>query len=547
MRRDRNRNLLALGFVAVLLGGGAAALSGTTDEKAQFTFNNATEVESFDPKVVTGVPEGRVLRCLLEGLANPHPETLRPVPGVAESWDVSDDGLVYTFHLRQDARWTDGEPVTSADFLYAWKRFLDPEEPATYAYILDVVKNAKAYYQDKTVTDFAEVGVRAPDEWTFVVELAASTPYFLDLTHFYPLYPVPRHVVEKYGDEWIRPEHFVGNGAFKLEERRFRDRVRLVKNVLYWDAANVRLESVDILPVDDHVTGLNLYLTGVVDWETDVPHHVIPELKKRADFKPKPYLGSYFYRVNLQNKDLLKRRLVGDPRFRKALYLAMDRQAIVESITKAGEVPARSLVPPGIDGYDGPMLPDRNLEEARRLVAEVKRDLHVDKLPTLTILYNTHETHRQIAEVIQVQWAKELGIPVKIENQEWGTYLTSQRQLDYDICRAAWIGDYADPNTFLDMFVTGGGNNNTGYASEDYDGLIRKAGKERDPAERMRILRRAEELLLTDLPVLPIYYYVTKNLVRPWVKGFHPNVQNIHPLKFVWIDEAEKRERSGER
>jgi len=543
MRRDRNRNLFALFLVVILLGGGVLALQGVTVERADFTFNNSSEPESLDPKVVSGVPEGRVLRCLYEGLTNMHPQTLAPVPGMAERWEISEDGRTYTFHIRKNARWSNGEPLTAKDFEYSWRRFLGPDVPGKYAQLLWLVKKGKAYMEKKA--SWSEVGIRAPDAYTFVVELVHPTAYFLDLCSFYPLFPVRRETVEAHPKTWYKPENFVGNGPFILAGRMIRDRIRLKKNPHYWDADSVRLNTVDILPVEDMVTGLNLYLTGVVDWQPDVPQQVMRDLEKRDDFQNRAYLGSYFYRINLKNRNPEKARFLSDRRFRRALYLAMDRKAIVEGVTKAGERPARSLVPPGIKGYRSPELPGTDLAQARALVEEVKKDLGVTEVPALTILYNTSESHKSIAEVIQQQWGRGLGLKIKLENQEWGTYLNSQKTLDYDICRSAWIGDYADPNTFLDLFVTGGGNNNTGYADKDYDALIDAAARELDKGKRLAILHKAEEKLLRDLPMIPIYYYVTKNLVRPWVKGFYPNIQNVHPLKYVWIDEKAKRAFDG--
>ncbi len=548
MRRDRNRNLFALGLALLLLGGGVLALQGATVERADFTFNNASEPQSLDPKVVSGVPEGRVLRCLYEGLTNMHPKTLVPVPGMAERWEVSEDGRTYTFHIRKNARWSNGDPLTAEDFVYSWRRFLDPAMPAKYAQLLWLVVKGRDFFDGKVPS--AEVGIRAPEPHTFVVELVHPTAYFLDLCSFYPLFPVHRATVEAHPKTWSKPRNFVGNGPFLLEARTIRDRIRLRKNPQYWDADSVRLNTVDILPVEDHVTGLNLYLTGVLDWETDVPQQVISDLLKRDDFQPRAYLGSYFYRINLKHRNPEKARFLSDPRFRMALYLAMDRKAIVEGVTKAGELPSRALVPPGIPNYSDarhqpPALPEMDMEKARALIEEVKKDLGVDKIPTLKVLYNTSESHKNIAEVIQQRWGQGLGLKIKLENQEWGTYQASQKALDYDISRSAWIGDYADANTFLDLFVSGGGNNHTGYADPIYDSLIEAAAREADRDKRREILYKAEEMLLRDLPIIPIYSYVTKNLVRPWVKGFYPNLQNVHPLKFVWIDEEAKKNAEG--
>ncbi|MFQ5504544.1 MAG: peptide ABC transporter substrate-binding protein [Planctomycetota bacterium] len=534
--------MFALVLVSLLLLGGLTALSGARLDPADFTFANATEPESLDPKVVSGVPEGRVLRTILEGLTNLDPKTLAPIPGMAESWKISKDRRTYTFRIRKDAKWSDGSPLTAFDFLYSWKRFLDPENPATYVSFLYYVENAKAYVNGD-IEDFEKVGLKAQDRQTFVVKLAYPTPYFLQIAAFYPLFPVHRKTVERFPRDWHHPRNLVTNGPFKIQIRSIRDRIRCVKNPHYWDAENVKLNTLDILAVEDQNTRLNLYLTGVVDWIDDVPNHVIPALKKRADFRNTTYLGIYFYRVNTKHKDPVKRRFLGDPRVRLALYLAMDRAAICERVTKAGEEPARSLCPVKLEDYSSyqvPMLPDRDVERAKKLLGEALEDLGLDEAPSLTILYNTNETHKQIAEVLQDTWARTLGLRIRLDNQEWQTYLSSQENLTYDLCRAGWIGDYNDPNTFLDLLLSDNTNNRTGYASKDYDDLIHAAEREPDPEQRLRILEKAEKLLLTDLPVLPIYYYVTKNMVRPWVKGFHDNLQNVHPMKFFSIDAGMK-------
>ncbi len=535
MRRDRLRNLFLLSFVVLLLMASLYAVSGSAIDKADFSFVNATEVQSLDPQRVSGVPEGRVLRSLFEGLTAPDPKTLIPQPGMAESWRISDDGKTYTFKIRENAKWSDGTRLTSKDFYYSWKRLLIPETAAEYAQLLWYVRGGKDFNEGRT-KDFSTVGISAPDNETFVVELEGPVPFFLDLTHFYPLFPVKREIVERFRKNWQKPEHIVSNGAFQLQYRSIRDRIRMVKNEHYWDAANVRLQTVDVFAVESSTTALNLYLTGVVDWITDVPQTVMTKLRERNDFNPYPYLGSYFYRVNLKDKNPKKRRFLGDRRVRLALSLGLDRKAITEKVTRAGELPGYSVTPPGIEGYDPPRVPKEDAEKGRKLIQKVLEEFGWKEAPTLTILYNTSESHKDIAEVIQSQWSKRLGLDIKLENQEWGSYLVAQNKLDYDVSRSAWIGDYADANTFLDMWLTGGGNNRTGFANPEYDALIDAANRELDRKKRIALLRKAEALLMHELPLIPIYYYVTKNMVRPYVKGFYPNVQDVHPIKDIWID-----------
>ena len=556
--------LLAAGLLALAL----RVASSARLEPADFTFNNGTEVSSLDPAIVTGVPEGRMMRALYEGLIVKHPRTLEPLPGMAESWEISADGLTYTFHIRADSRWTNGDPVTAHDFVYSWKRFLEPETAAQYAYQLYYAKGARAYNTEvdergEPLNDFEEtVGIRALDERTLEVELEAPTPYFLDLVGFYPLFPVnPRGVEEakeRWGAAWtsqyMRPEHLVTNGPYKLLFRRVNDRIRLVKNEHYWDADNVAFESIDVLAVENYGTMLDLYLTGGCDWIDRVATSVVPTLMQREDFDPVPYLGSYFYRVNTTRPPF------DDVRVRRALALTIDRKAICEKIMKAGQVPCYSLVPPGIEGYTAAEMqcaaaeaPDdegayaADCEAAVALLAEAGFGPGGRPFPTLEIHYNTSEAHRDIAEVIAETWRRTLGIDAVLLNQEWKVYLDTQSTLAYDVSRSAWIGDYNDPNTFSDMWVTGGENNKTGWGNERYDQLIRDAALELDPVARMELLREAEEILMEELPILPIYYYVTQGVVNPRLGGWFNNVQDEHfPKFFYWMDDEELVREKGE-
>ena len=293
-----------------------------------------------------------------------------------------------------------------------------------------------------------------------------------------------------------------------------------------------------MLPVESLVSALNLYLSDDVDWIPDVPATVLAELSEREDFQSSPYLGVYFYRINMQNKDPVKRRFFGDLRVRRALALTIDRAAICKSVTRAGEIPAYDLTPPGLGDYRGPEIERENTEKAKELLAAALEDLGMEEAPSFTILYNTHELHKDIAEVIQSQWARTLGLDVRLENQEWGSYMTSMQSLGYDVARSAWIGDYPDPNTFLDMWTDGNTNNRTGWARPDFDALLSRANHQSDPQKRLELLAEAEGMILGDLPIIPIYYYVTKNMVKPRVKGFYPNVLNVHPLKFLRIEGA---------
>jgi oligopeptide transport system substrate-binding protein len=383
-----------------------------------------------------------------------------------------------------------------------------------------------------TLTDFLSAGgAQAVDSRTLRVELNNPTPFFSELVAFYPYFPVNRKCVERHGSPgWTKAENIVSNGPFQLQFRRIRDRIRMAKNPYYWDAANVRLNVVDALAVSYSTTSLNMFLKGQVDWMTKPPSSVLQELRKREDYRSSTALIVYFYRLNTARKPL------DDVRVRRALNMAMDKQAICDHVTKAGERPARHLVPPGMTGYQSPQGAAHDVEAARKLLAEAGFP-GGKGFPRMQILFNTHEAHRDIAEVIQQQWKNNLGIDIELRNLEWGVYLDSVTKTDFDIARAGWVPDYSDPNTFLDMFVTGGAHNNTNWGNERYDQLIERAGAEPDNARRMAYFQEAETLLLDEQPIIPIYFYVTSNLVNPRVRNFTLNPQDTHPLHVLSVGE----------
>jgi oligopeptide transport system substrate-binding protein len=381
---------------------------------------------------------------------------------------------------------------------------------------------------------FQTVGVRVVSPQKLVVTLHHRTPFFPDLVAFYPLYPVHRGCVERYGSpQWTKPQHIVTNGPYRLEFRRIRDRIRLVKNPRYWDASRVKLEVVDALAIRSETTALNMYLDGQLDWVPSyVPAAALPRLvRDYADqFYRAPMLTTYFYRVNVTRPEL------SDKRVRQALHLAIDKQAICERITQAGEIPAGTLVPPGLTGYVPPPSRAFDPDQARRLLAEAGYP-GGRGLPPIEILYNDLDAHRTIAEAIQQMWRQHLGVRVTLRGLEWGVYLDATHKLDYAVARAGWVADYPDPNTFLDMFMTGNENNQTGWGNPQYDALIRQAAEEADPQRRMTLFAQAEAILLDEVPILPIYFYVSKNLVRPRVKGFFSTVQDEHPLKLLRVED----------
>jgi len=550
--RDQLRPIAAALLLAGALFGALSAARGAALAPADFVFNNGAEVQTLDPASVAGVPEGRVMRLLYEGLVLSHPETLAPLPGLAERWEGSPDGLVYTFHLRREARWSNGDPLTSADLLWSYERFLHPETAAEYAYHLWCVRGARAFSREvddegQPRNTFATVGIHADGPHTLRFELEAPTAYFLEIVAFYAQFPVNRRCIEEaqrrsprtWRHEWVRPEHLVCNGPYILEERRINDRLRLRKNPHYWNRDEVAFETIDVLAVESYTTMLNMYLTGEVHWIDRVAPTVVQDLMPREDFVPEPYLGTYFYRVNVTRPPF------DDPRVRRALALVIPRRAICEKIMKSGQLPTYSLVPEGLPGYERVAMrhaadPAADRAEAQRLLADAGYGPGGAPLPTVEIHYNTSEAHRDIALVIADAWSRELGLEAKLQNQEWKVYLDTQCNLGFDVSRSAWIGDYADPNTFLDIFLTGGENNRTGWSNPQYDGLLAEAARTVDRAARLALLTRAEAILLEELPILPIFSYSTQNVVSPRLGGFHQNLKDEHyPQFWYWMDDAE--------
>jgi oligopeptide transport system substrate-binding protein len=509
-------------------------------EKADFTFINGSEPESLDPAIITGQPEGRIVLALFEGLLAHNPKG-EPIPGVAESWEISSDGKHYTFHIRTNAKWSNGDPLIADDFVKSWKRTLEPETASEYAYQLYYVQNAEAYNSGK-LKDFSQVGVHSPNPATLEVDLTNPTPFFLDLCAFPTLMPVHMKSIEQDNDkgDWIKPGHLISNGAYLLEEWRINHKIRIRANPNYWDRDHVYLKTIDILPTSQANTAYNLYHSGMADLILDkglVPSMLLDALHDRPDFHTSPFLGNYFYRFNVTKKPF------NDVRVRKAFALAINKKRLVEKVTRAGEQIADSLVPPGIPGYTSPKGLGYDPEEARHLLAEAGYP-NGNGFPSVSLLYNSKsEQNEGIATEIQDMLKKELGIHIELAQQEWKVYLNSMSSLDYDFCRASWVGDYNDPNTFMDMFVTGGGNNRTGWSNAKYDSLIHAAAAELDSKKRMETFQEAEKILCSEeLPIIPLYYYVGIQFYDPTkITGIESNVIDEHPLKYIRKLEAKNK------
>jgi oligopeptide transport system substrate-binding protein len=499
---------------------------------------NAEEPQDLDPQTVAGIPETEILMALFEGLVAKDPATLGPRPGVAERWEVSTDRRTWTFHLRADARWSNGEPVTATDFVWSWQRALSPALGSPYAYMFYVIRNARAFHTGR-LDDFAQVGVLAPDPSTLRVQLVEPVPHFLQLLDHHSFYPVnPRTVLrfgamDERGTSWTRPGHHVGNGAFLLDEWRMNRVVSVKRNPYYHDAARVRLNGIRFYPIPVASTEERMYRAGQLHATFRVPTEKIAVYRERdaASLRITPYLGSYFYRFNVGVPPL------DDTRVRRALALAVDRDAIVRRITLGGQQPTGTLTPPGTGGYTPPPGVGLDPDRARALLAEAGFP-GGRGFPELELMFNSDELHRRIATAIQQMWQRELGISVTLTGQDWKVQQSRERERQYQISRASWIGDYVDPTTFLDLFRADGGNNRTGWRNADYDVLLDAAARADGDAARHALLRQAEALLLSELPILPLYIYTQVRLVSPRVCGWHDNLLDQHPYRDVWIAPA---------
>lgn len=503
-------------------------------------FGNGTEVQDIDPQIVTGVPEHKILMALGEGLLSENPVDLSPEPGVAERYEVSEDGRTYTFHLRADARWSNGDPITAQDFYRSYQRILTQSLAAEYAnMIYDFVENAEAYFKGE-ITDFAQVGFRVIDERTLEVRLKNPTPFLPRiLASHYAWFPVPVKVIERLGgmtnrgSGWTRPENFVGNGPFKLKAWHPRQVFIVERNPYYWDRARVRLNEIRFYPTENLPAEERDFRTGKLHRTNDMS---LPMLDRYRDEKSpalhiEPWLGSYFYRFNTTRPPF------NDVRVRRAFALAIDREAIVTRVTRGGQIPGYRFTPAGFPGYDPAVALAGTVDEARQLLAAAGYP-GGQGLPAVEVLYNTHEGHKQIAESLQEMWRQNLGAHVTLRNEEWATYLDSQDNLNFSLSRSGWIADYMHPHTFLEIFVSGGGNNDTGWSNAEYDALRQQAFGVATDAERFAIYERMERILMDELPILPIYHYAKVFLLHPSVQGYHPTLLDNHPWKYVWLDEA---------
>ena len=507
-------------------------------ENQIYHHGNGSEPQGLDPHIVTGVPEHHILISLCEGLTipNPNPNDMNGyMAGTAESWSISDDGKEYVFNINKNAKWSNGESVTADDFVWSWKRILTASLGSQYPDMLYYLEGAYEYHNG-LIDDFDQVGVKSIDKHTLQVNLKNPTPFFLGLLSHYSTWPVHKETVLKFGDiddrngEWTRPGNFVCNGPFQLKTWELNNKIVVEKNPHYYDASIVQLNEIHYYPVSNVMTEDRMFRAGQLHLTSTLPSQKCPiYIEENPNLRIDPYMGTYFYRINTEN-EVLK-----DVKVRKALAYSIDRQLLVDKVTKCGQIPAYSFTPPGTNGYQptteipfDPVLAKSLLDEAGFS--------EENPFPKLEILFNTSEDHRKLALAIQQMWQINLGIEVELVNQDWKVYLNREMIGDFQISRAGWIGDYEDPNTFLDLMRPNRGNNKTGWENMEYDALVQKANTINNQAERYELLYKAEEILIENMPVIPLYTYVRAYQLSPDVKGFSPHILDHHHPKFIYLE-----------
>jgi len=527
---------LGLAALAIFAGCGKPPTRVSTGDAEQVLhYGNRSDPQELDPHIVQGVPEHHILQALIENLVAEDPKDLRPIPAQAERWEISPDGTVYTFHLRSGIRWSNGDPVTAQDFVRSYQRALTPSLGSEYAYMYFVMKGAEDYFKGKSL-DFSSVGAKALDERTLQITLNGPVPYFLSLLNHYSWWPVHLPTLAKHGDpyqrsnRWTRPGNFVGNGPFVLDQWKVGHVIVVRKNPHYWNAANVKLSAIHFHPIESSDTEERSFRSGQLHVSNEVPLSKIPVYRDRQSqlLRIDPYLGCYFYRMNTTRPQFK------DKRVRQALAMAVDRKTIVERVTRGGQLPAFYFTPPDTVGYTSRASLRYDPEAARRLLAEAGYP-GGKGFPAFEILYNTSESHKAIAEAVQQMWKRELGIDVRLINQEWKVYLDSEKRLDYEVSRAGWIGDYPDPSTFLETFLSESGNNRTGWKNAEYDRLLKEAARLGDQQTRYELFQKAEAIFLDELPIIPIYHYTRVFLIQPSVRGWNPTILDHHPWQNVWL------------
>lgn len=487
-------------------------------EKQEIVRHIKDEPASLDPVKAVGLPEIPVIRDLFEGLTN-QDASGKIIPGVASSWNTNDN-KTWIFTLRKDARWSDGEPVTANDFVYSWQRLVDPKNSSTFAWFAELagIENAGEIVKGTMTPD--KLGVSAVDATHLKVTLDKPVPYFASLTANFSLFPVPKKVVETFGDQWTRPGKLVGNGAYQLENRVVNEKLVLARNPNYWDNAHTVLNKVTFVPISEESSATKRYRAGDIDITESFPKELYGLLKKQlpGEVYTPDQLGTYYYAFNTQKGP------TADVRVRQALSLSIDRKIIAEKVLGTGEKPAWHFTPDVTAGFTPKESLLQQYSQAE-LNAQAKSLLAAagygpSKPLNLTLLYNSSETHQKIAIAVASMWKKNLGVNVRLQNQEWKTYIDSRNSGNFDIIRASWVGDYNEPSTFLSLLTSAHSGNIARFKSPEYDALMEMASRETNVKARNDDYNRAEQMIVERAPIAPIYQYTNGRLIKPYVKGY---------------------------
>ncbi len=497
------------------------------------TRGNGEEPQTLDPHQAEGVPAANILRDLFEGLTTEAPDG-DIIPGAAIRWNISRNAKTYTFYLRRDMKWSNGDPVTADDFVFSLRRAASPETASPSATMLLPIRNAREVLADELPLE--DLGVALLDEFTLQITLTGPTPYFLGLLTHPVAYPVNRRNLEEFGDEFSRPGNLVSNGAYVLGDWKHRVSIELEKNPFYREAENTIVDRVIFLPIEDVSVEITQFRSGALDWTNEVPNNQFTWLKRHYpdELIISPWMGSYFFGFNLEAEPFIQ-----NPELRQALIFAIDRQIITDKVTQFGEQPSFALVPPGVEDYI-PFVPEyadwsqeKRNEEARRLYELAG---YSDENPLrIEIRYNSSENHKKIALAIASMWKQVLGVNASLVNEEFRVFMQNRQQkVITQVFRAGWVSDYNDPYSFLELFRTGDRRNDYGYSNSIFDAVLDEVATERLRARRARLMFEAERVLLTDFAIIPIYSYVTKRLVDQHLQGWRNNVMDHHLTRYMF-------------
>ncbi len=499
-----------------------------------FRKGNGAEPQTLDPHKAEGVPSSNILRDLYEGLITEAPDGSL-MPGAAKKWEISPSGTVYTFQLREQAKWSNGEPLTAQDFVYSFRRSVDPATGSKYSQILSSILNTEDIIKGEKPSE--SLGVKDLSKYRLEITLKAPTPYFLGLLTHSTTYPVYEPAVEKYAGKFARPGNLVSNGAYRLDEWVVQSHITLQRNPDYWNDSETTINKVTYYVIEDQSSELRRYRAGEIDWTETIPLGETAWIHQNLadELKISPYLGTYYYGFNLTKPPFKDNRAL-----RAALSMAIDREIIAEKISGLGEIPAYGWVPPGVMNYTPQRFNFRSMEKQQRL-AEAKRLYgkagYSEENPlNIELRYNTSENHRKVAVAVAAMWKKTLGLSTELVNEEWKVFLKNRKQKQVtQVFRAGWIGDYNDAYTFAELMYSSHGINDVGYQNPHYDQLLAKASLEKQQDKRRLLLEEAERVLLSEHPIIPIFFYVSKSLVKPYVSGFVGNIMDHHHTKHLRI------------